>query len=120
MSSRSSTPSEILHDHAFDHVAQLAHIARPVVVYQRLSQRLGDAMARSCHAVGELLEEMFGQQRNVLLPLAQRRQRDVTTFSRWYRSWRNLPAAIAASRSRLVAEISRTLTLIGSLDADAR
>ena len=39
----------------------------------------------------------------------------LTTFSRWYRSWRNVPAAIASARSRLVAEIRRTLTLIGSL-----
>ncbi len=40
----------------------------------------------------------------------------VTTFSRWYRSLRNVPAAIGSSRLRFVAERIRTLTLIGSFE----
>src|SRR5439155_314364 len=39
----------------------------------------------------------------------------VTTLSRKNRSWRNLPAATAASRSWFVADSKRTFTLIDSL-----
>ena len=39
----------------------------------------------------------------------------VITFSRWYKSCRNFPSATAASRSRCVADTTRTFTLIGSL-----
>ena len=60
---------------AVGHVAQLAHIARPVVGQQPgLARRVGGGQ-RALVARGRLQQEMLEQQRDVLAPLAQRRQR---------------------------------------------
>ena len=66
---------EIDHDHAFDHVAQLAHVARPVVSHQLHPRRGRHAFDLLVMPLGELLDEVLDQQRNILRSLDQPRQR---------------------------------------------
>ena len=64
-------------DHrALDHVAQLAHVARPVVLLEDPHRRRIERRHRLVVARVELGEERLHQQRQVLLALAQRRQLD--------------------------------------------
>ena len=64
-------------DHrALDHVAQLAHVAGPVVPLQPLHVPAGDALDRLVHGGAELLHRRPDQQRDVLAALAQRRHAD--------------------------------------------
>ena len=58
----------------FEHVFELADIAGPVVLHQQLHRRPRDAGHRFLHLLGVLGEEVLRQQRDVLAPLAQRRQ----------------------------------------------
>ena len=67
-------------------------------------------------ALGGVLHEEMDQQRDVLAPLAQRRDVIVTPLMRKYRSSRNFFSATISSSLRLVALIRRTSTLIGSLE----
>src|SRR5271165_3358234 len=54
-----------------DHVLQLADVPRPTVVDESIHGLLGNAFDVPVHALGEALDEMLHQQRNVLPPLAQ-------------------------------------------------
>ena len=58
------------------HVLELADVARPVVPLQQLQRLARDAGHRLVHLLGVLREEVLGEQRDVLAPLAQRRQHD--------------------------------------------
>jgi hypothetical protein len=53
---------------------QLADVPRPGVGLQEHRRSLRDAAHPLLHLLGVLREEVFGQQRDVLAPLAQRRQ----------------------------------------------
>src|SRR5690606_30944420 len=59
-----------------DEVLQFAHVARPVAFEQRFQRGRCKALRRARCRV-DAIEEMRGQQRNVLAPLAQRRQAQV-------------------------------------------
>src|SRR5207249_7322499 len=65
------------HDHRFDEVAQLAHVAGPVGVHQDLERLRGDAVELAVVGGRELRDEAPHQERDVRPPLAQRRQIDV-------------------------------------------
>ena len=65
------------HDGALDDVLELAHVARPVVLHQQV-ERLGRELeVRLVVLLAVFLEEVLREQRDVVLPLAQRRQVDV-------------------------------------------
>src|SRR5450830_1067791 len=59
---------------AFHHVAQLADIARPTVVEQRLASFIAEAPRRSGVFLDEASEEAVGQGQDVFAAFAQRRQ----------------------------------------------
>ena len=63
-------------DRAFDDVAHLAHVARPVVLLEDPHRRGIDCRNGLVVALVELGEERLDQQREVVLALAQRRQLD--------------------------------------------
>src|SRR6266852_5952097 len=58
-------------DHAFNHVAQLAHVARPGVAHQGFNGVVGNIFGTAAVGGGNLAQKMPGQQGNVFLPLAQ-------------------------------------------------
>src|SRR6266566_3190738 len=62
---------------ALDRVLQLAHVAGPAVDAQALHRLGGEALRRHLVLAAEALEEVLDQQRDVLRPGAQRRQREV-------------------------------------------
>ena len=66
------------HDHQpLDHVAQLAHVARPRVALQHRRARPARSVFEPPAVLArELRHEVLGEQRDVLLPLAQRRHED--------------------------------------------
>ena len=64
------------HHGALDHVAQLAHVARPVIALQLLLDLGGEAADLAIVLPVELVDERLGEERDVLAPLAQRRQVD--------------------------------------------
>jgi hypothetical protein len=64
------------HHRALDHVFQFAHIALPVVIHQRTQRFRRQVQRMPAILLRELHDEVFGQQRNVVLALAQRRQVD--------------------------------------------
>src|SRR6266540_4273464 len=57
----------------FHHVLQFAHISRPVVQQKFLHGAWGDVLGAQSEPGGDLGDEMTGQQRDVVTPLAQRR-----------------------------------------------
>ena len=59
-----------------DDVAQLAHVARPVVLLEHPHRLLIDAGDRLLIAQVELVQERLHQQRQIVAPVAQRRQAD--------------------------------------------
>ena len=65
------------HHGALHGVLQFAHVARPVVVHQHLEGAFGDLAASLAQLVRKPLHEVARQQRNVLAPLAQRRDADL-------------------------------------------
>ena len=97
-SSRSPVPISVLarqHGSFGDHIAQLAHVARPAMAFQNpklLRQR--KAQAR----VG-LLQEMLGQRNDVFRRSRSGGTRRQIWPSRWYRSPRKLPVSTICSRS---------------------
>src|SRR5208337_3018652 len=56
---------------SLDHVLQLPDVAGPTVVDESIHSLLGNAFDVSVHALGEALDEMMYQQRDVLAPFAQ-------------------------------------------------
>ena len=64
-------------DGALDGVLQLADVAGPVVIHQQPERAFGDLADVLAELVGEALEEMSGEQRDVLAALAQRRDADL-------------------------------------------
>ena len=64
------------HDRALDHVLELADVARPVVVHQQVERVRRHLEHSAAVLLAVLLEEVLDEQRNVLAPLAQRRQLD--------------------------------------------
>ena len=67
------------HDHrALDRVLQLAHVARPGVGGERVAAPPGEKrIGRRLIDCAKLREEVLGQHRHVLRPLAQRRDVDL-------------------------------------------
>ena len=57
-------------------VLQFAHIAGPVVFFQRLDGAGSDGFRRALVFAGDFLQKIIHQQRNVLAPVAQRRNVD--------------------------------------------
>ena len=101
------------HQHgAFDRVIELADVARPAVIEQHLHRRRIEAGQRLAIALRVQPQEVPRQQRDVFAPIAQRRQ---VHFDRVQAEEQVLPESaglrLPRSRSALVAEISRTLTL---------
>ena len=64
------------HHRALDHVLQLADVARPVVLHQQVERRSGQLETGFAVLLAVLREEVLREQRDVVLPLAQRRQVD--------------------------------------------
>ena len=64
------------HHRALDHVLELAHVARPVVVHQQVERFRRELEFGTRVLLAVLLEEVLHQQRDVVLALAQRRQLD--------------------------------------------
>ena len=62
------------HHRAVDEVLELAHVAGVVVLQEEVHRLAGDAAGLAL--VGEAPQEVVDQERDVLAPLAQRRQRD--------------------------------------------
>jgi hypothetical protein len=56
-----------------DDVAQLAHVARPVVALQRGERVLADHPCRQAGGIGDAAQQVVGEFRNVLAALAERR-----------------------------------------------
>ncbi len=65
------------HHAAFDHVLQLAHVARPFIGAEVVDGAGSEAMHLPVVLKGKLAQKMAGQNGNVLAPLAQGRQMDV-------------------------------------------
>ena len=65
-------------EQALDDIAQLAHVARPVMSLQRRQRVLADQARRQAGGIGDTAQQVVGELRNVLAPLAERRhaQRD--------------------------------------------
>ena len=57
-------------------VFELADIARPVVLLQGARDRVGERLDRSVHYTRKTVRQVLSQQRDVITPFAQRRQRD--------------------------------------------
>ena len=104
------------HDGALDDVLQLADVARPAILLHQV-QGLGREAANLAARFGVVLvEEVIGQLDDVLGPLAERRDEDLRRRAGGNRGrGGTTPSATAFSRSRLVAAITRTSTLIGWL-----
>ena len=62
------------HQHALDLVAQLAHIARPVVVTQALHRLPAETVAGLAECARRLVEQALTDHRDVTAPRTQRRQ----------------------------------------------
>src|SRR5438445_728234 len=69
-------PRPAQHHRPLDDVAQLAHVARPVIALELLVRLAGEAADLAVVLPIELLDEALAQQRNVLAALPQRRQVD--------------------------------------------
>ena len=67
----------VAHEHRpLDDVLQLADVAGPVVADERVDRRRRDALDLLAVIGRELLDEVVGEQQDVGLPLAQRRDED--------------------------------------------
>ena len=67
-------------EHPLDHIFQLAHVSRPMVLRQRGQRFFADFNTRTAVLASEFIEKLARQQRNVLLALAQR----------WYKKWNHV------------------------------
>src|ERR1051326_6120480 len=63
-------------ERAVDHVAQLAHVAVPLVLLQRLDEVGVDVLHLLLFRLVQLLQEEMGEERDILEALAQRRHLD--------------------------------------------
>ena len=95
-----------------DDVAQLAHVARPVVALQRRQRVVADRPRRQAGGIGDAR----AGGRLASSGMSSRRSlsggtRSGTTFSRWNSSSRNAPAAISSCRSRAVEASTRDVDL---------
>src|SRR6185503_13378785 len=61
---------------ALDDVAELAHVAGPVVRPQAVERRAGERERRAAQRPELLLEEVAGEERDLLPPASERRQLD--------------------------------------------
>src|SRR5262245_15728332 len=61
---------------ALDHVLEFAHVTRPVITHQHVYGRRGDSLDPLAVLAAVFFEEMVGQQQDVGLALAERRQVD--------------------------------------------
>ena len=94
---------------------QLAHVPRPRIVDEQLHRVGGDAVedARSC-CWPRVLDEAAHEQRDVVAPLAQRRQVDVQHVEPVVQIRAELAALHRArAAARFVAAMTRTSTWIG-------
>ena len=64
-------------DRPFDDIAQLAHVARPIVGHQPVLGLRRDFFYRFRHGQAENAQKMFGQHKNILSPLPQRRRAEL-------------------------------------------
>ena len=62
------------HHHALHEIAQLAHVPRPRILHEHLHRVRRDPVERPVVLRRELLDEPAHEERDVLAPLAQRRQ----------------------------------------------
>ena len=62
------------HRESLAQIFELAHVARPRVIAQRTERGRREALAGRARRRGRAREELLGHQRNILAPLAQRRQ----------------------------------------------
>ena len=110
------------HDHRpLHHVAQLPDVARPPCGAQRVQRLRCEAVEVLAVGGGELVQEVLGQQRNVLAALAQRRQRDGEDVEAVVEVLAEPALARrSASRSRLVAAMTRTSTGISCVPPTRR
>ena len=69
-----STPGGDDHT-AFDHVLQLPHIARPVVLQEHLDRGFRNAFDMPAHLTAIFFHEVPGERRNILAPLPEGRDR---------------------------------------------
>jgi hypothetical protein len=69
------TPAE--DDALLDTVLELAHVSRPLVADEEIQRARREPPHRAAVARRELRQEMIGEERDVLRPLAQGRDRDV-------------------------------------------
>ena len=125
---RSSSPCAIS-TRALHRVVQLAHVARPGVLEQRLQRRGVEAGRRACGSAAACWRRKWcGQRRDVLAPLAQRRQVDLDGVEAeeqvlaeaarghllragrrwWRRGCARPPGACATSRPRSNSPVSST------------
>ncbi len=93
-----------------DVVAQLAHIARPVVRLQHGKRIVGDATAGEARGLRDVLEEELDQFRHVLAPLGERGHADRHHAEPVVEVLAEAPSAISFSRLRAVEEMMRTST----------
>ena len=112
-SARSAAPSRSPRgerERRLDRVLELAHVARPVVRGE-CRERLGREAQHRRIGPPVLLEEVLGEQRNVVAPLAQRRQRQPHHVAAGSRGPAGSgPPATISARSRWVAPITRMST----------
>ena len=60
-------------DRAFNNILQLAHISRPIVLFQNLNQVLGNRFDALASFRSKFFDKMIHQNRNILFALTQRR-----------------------------------------------
>ncbi len=102
-------------DHGpLDQVFQFAHVAGPVIFGEQFQGRRPNLRDRLSEAVREVLEEVANEIGNVLGRLRSGGTRIAKTCRRKNKSARNLPASLAASKSRWVAATMRTSTGTGA------
>ena len=102
-----------------DHVAQLAHVARPGVALQLLHSFRLERLRASSRSAARPGARNVRQRRNVVERSRSGGRSSGKTKMRWYRSWRKAPCLTSSSRLRCVATITRTSTAIGAVAADA-
>ena len=96
---------------AFDDVAQLAHVAGPVVRQQLLRAPRGKSSGVFLFIETPKLLRKYSASSDTSSPRSRSGgSRNCTTLSRWNKSSRNWSWRMASMMSRLVAAMSRTLT----------
>jgi len=100
-------------DHrTLDEILQLTNVPRPMPTRELPHGRGGNRFDLFVHSAAVLLDEVAGQQGNVLRAFTQRRDADRKHIQAAYKSLRNSRFSIIFSRSRWVAATSRTSTFL--------